>query len=280
SPSSSAQRARRELADRLREIRLDAGLTARDLSAAAGWHKSKTSRIENARQALTDDDIRAWCRVCGASGLASDLIAASRASESMYTDWRRVHRAGMRRPQQAATPLFERTRLMRVYCSTVVPGLFQTPQYASALMSAITAFRRTPDDVTHAVAARMHRNRILHQPGHRFPVIIEESVLRYRIGTPAVMAEQLGHLLEAMSLPSVSLGIIPFTAGPRPMWTLETFTVFDEERAFVELLAAQVTVTVPGEVQIYLNAFTELTALAVSGDQARNLIHAAMRAAG
>jgi transcriptional regulator with XRE-family HTH domain len=274
---SSAQRARRELAVRLREIRLDAGLTAQDLSAAAGWHKAKTSRIENARQALTDDDIRTWCRVCGTSELALDLIAASRASESMYTDWRRVHRAGMRQPQQAQIPLFERTRLMRVYCSTVVPGLFQTPQYASALMSAITAFRGTPDDVTNAVAARMRRNRILHQPGHRFTVMIEESVLRYQIGAAAVMAEQLDHLLEVMLLPSVSLGVIPFTAGPRPMWTLETFTVFDEERAFVELLAAQVCITVPGEVRLYLDAFAELAALAVSGDEARDLIRAAMR---
>jgi len=36
SPSSSVQRARQQLAERLREIRLDAGLTARALSAAAG----------------------------------------------------------------------------------------------------------------------------------------------------------------------------------------------------------------------------------------------------
>ena len=127
SPPSSAQRARREVADRLRDIRLDAGLTAQGLSAAVGWHKSKTSRIENARQALTDDDIRAWCRACGTSDLAPDLIAALRTSESMYTDWRRVHRAGMSHPQQARVPVYERTRLMRVYCSAVVPGLFQTP---------------------------------------------------------------------------------------------------------------------------------------------------------
>ena len=46
SPSSSVQRARQELAERLREIRLDAGLTARALSVAAGWHEAKTSRIE------------------------------------------------------------------------------------------------------------------------------------------------------------------------------------------------------------------------------------------
>jgi transcriptional regulator with XRE-family HTH domain len=83
SPSSSVQRARQELAERLREIRLDAGLTARALSVAAGWHEAKTSRIESARQAVSDAGIQAWCQVCGAGRQAPDLIAASRAADSM-----------------------------------------------------------------------------------------------------------------------------------------------------------------------------------------------------
>lgn len=255
---------------------MDAGLTARLLSTAAGWHESKTSRIENARQALTDADIQVWCHVCGAGERAADLIAASRAADSMYSEWRRLHLAGMRRTQEARIPLYERTRLMRSYCSTVVPGLLQTPQYATALMSSITRFQRTPDDVADAVAARMRRNQVLHQPGHRFMVVIEEPVLRYRIGDAAVMTGQLDRLLEVMSLPSVSLGIIPVTAGPRSMWTLEAFTIFDEERAHVELLSAQVTMTIPREVRLYLDAFNELAALAVSGSQARALLKGAM----
>ena len=280
SPSTSVQRARRELASRLRDIRLDARLTARQLSGAAGWHESKTSRIENARQALTDTDIQAWCRVCGAESQAPDLIAASRAADSMYTEWRRQNLTGLRRAQEARVPLYERTRLMRVYCSTVVPGLFQTPQYATALMSAITAFQGTPDDVADAVAARMERNKVLHEPGHRFAVVIEESILHHRLGDAAAMAGQLDHLLQVTTLPSVWLGVIPFTVEERPMWTLETFTCFDEERAHVELLAAQVTVTVPGEVRLYLDAFGALAALAVSGDQAQALIRAAREANG
>jgi transcriptional regulator with XRE-family HTH domain len=279
SPSSSAHRARRDLAARLRHLRLDAGLSAQELSTAAGWHKSKTSRIENARQALTDDDITAWCRVCHADDLASDLIAASRGVDSMYAEWRRLHVAGLRRDQERRIPLFEQTRLMRAYCSTVIPGLLQTPDYATALMSAIIAFQKTPDDVAEAVTARMKRNQILYRPGHRFAVVIEESVLRYPLGGAAVMTGQLDYLLEAVSLPSVYLGIIPFTADPRRMWTLEAFTCFDEERVHVELLAADVTVTVPREVRLYLNAFDELAALAVSGDQARDLIRAAMEPA-
>ncbi len=56
------------------EIRLDAGLTARALSAAAGWHEAKTSRIESAQQAVSDADIQPWCQVCGAGRQAPDLM--------------------------------------------------------------------------------------------------------------------------------------------------------------------------------------------------------------
>ena len=104
SPSSSVQRAREQLAERLRDIRLDARLTARALSAAAGWHEAKTSRIESAKKAPSEDDIRAWCRVCGAERAIPDLIAASRSADSMYIEWRRLQPAGMRRDQENRLP--------------------------------------------------------------------------------------------------------------------------------------------------------------------------------
>jgi hypothetical protein len=147
-------------------------------------------------------------------------------------------------------------------------------------MSAITAFQGTPDDVEDAVAARMNRNRILSTGNHRFAMVVEESVLRYRLGDPEVMAGQLGHVLGLMSLPSVSLGVIPFSATDRPMWTLEAFTVFDDARVHVELLSAQVTVTAPGEITLYLRAFDKLAELAVYGAEARALLTAAISALG
>jgi hypothetical protein len=58
-PSSSVLHARQQIAGRLREIRLDAGLTRRQVAAAAGWYESKSSRIEHARTKPSDADIRA-----------------------------------------------------------------------------------------------------------------------------------------------------------------------------------------------------------------------------
>lgn len=280
SPSSSVQRARQQLAERLRDIRLDARLTARALSGAAGWHAAKTSRIESAKQAPGEGDIRVWCRVCGAEREVPDLIAASRAADSLYVEWRRLQPAGLRRTQEARVPLYERTRLFKAYCSAVVPGFLQTGDYARELLAAISAFHGTPDDVEDAVSARMSRNRIVHSGNHRFAALVEESVLRYAPGSVEVMAAQLGYLLKAAEMPEVSLGVIPFTASGRQVWPLEAFTIFDDARVHVELLSAQVTVTSPSEIILYMRAFERLAGLAVYGTAAADLIAAAISALG
>jgi Domain of unknown function (DUF5753) len=194
----------------------------------------------------------------------------------MYVEWRRLNPAGLRRAQESRRPLYERTRLFKAYCSAVVPGFLQTPDYARALLSAITEFRGTPNDVEEAVEARISRNRMLRSGTHRFALLVEESVLRCRLGDAEVMAAQLGYLLEAMELPEMSLGVIPFTACPRPVWPLESFTIFDDERVHVELLSAQVTVTAPSEITLYVRGFEKLAELAVFGAQAGDLITAAI----
>lgn len=277
SPSSSIQAARQALADRLREIRQDVGLSGRELSAAAKWHPAKTSRIERARQPVTQDDILTWCRVCGAADQAHDLVASLRVAEGAYVEWRRLERTGLRRLQETYVPLYERTHRFRSYQSHVLPGLLQTGEYASALLAAIATNKSIPNDAEDAAAARLDRQRVLYSD-RRFAFVIEEAVLRYGLGGKEVMAGQLGHLLEAVSVPSVSLGVIPASLQDRPMWTLEGFMIFDEVRAHVELLTARVTVTAPGELDRYVKAFGTLSQMAVYETQARALITSAIKA--
>ncbi|WP_308295988.1 DUF5753 domain-containing protein [Streptomyces sp. ISL-96] len=206
---------------------------------------------------------------------AEDLIAAVRGVEGMYVEWRRQTRSGLRHVQQAGVPLYERTRHFRIYEPGVVPGLLQTPAYAHALMGAIVAFQQIPDDTEAAVAARMARQRVLHHGTRTFAMLLEESAVRARVADDAVMAGQLGHLLQAASLPRVSLGIIPASAT-RTMWPVEGFWIFDEERVLVELVTAEVTVTQPREIGLYMRTFASLAELAVYGSSARSLITTAI----
>ncbi|MFJ2136887.1 DUF5753 domain-containing protein [Streptomyces sp. NPDC087845] len=279
SPSSSAQDAREALAARLAHLIRDAGINGRELSLRCRWDPAKTSRILRAKAAPTDADIRAWCAACGADNQADDLVATNQAVDSMYLEWRRQYRAGMRRAQEDVLARNAAARTCRAYVSDVIPGFLQTAGYAEALMRPITDFQGTPNDIPEAVAARLARSRFLYEGGHRFVVLIEEGVLRTLIGTPATMAGQLAHLLTVMPLPSVSLGVIPFGV-PRTIWPLEAFYLYDDQHTVIETLTASISVRQPRELADYAKAFMGLALIAVVGDAARARIQAAIDALG
>ena len=277
--SSSVQRARQALADRLREVRLDAGLTARALSAAAGWHEAKTSRIEHAQTAPSDTDIRIWCEICSADGQMRDLIAASRAADSMWTEWRRLERPGLRRAQEAVVPLWEHTRQFRIYSPCLIPGPVQTADYIQALLRAIRERRPNRiDDIEDAVRVRIAKQHVTYEADRRFTILLEENTLRHRIGGPDILRDQLRHLLAAASMPSVALGIIPFLTDRSPLRPVEMFFLFDDAEVSVELVSGWLRITEPTEVAMYAEAFAKLAAMAVYGKNARGLIAAAVDA--
>ncbi|MFE2758712.1 helix-turn-helix domain-containing protein [Streptomyces halstedii] len=279
SPLSSAQAARQAVASRLQGLMKDAGLSGHELAVRCGWHRAKSSRIARGITPPSDADIRAWCSACGADGQAADLIAASRNAESMYVEWRQIHKDGMRRVHEQTVPLYQRTRSFRVYASNVMPGMLQTAGYATGLLRAITAFQGTPDDVADAVAARLVRSRVIHEGDHRFALLLEEAVLHYRVCDDEAMRDQLEHLLTVMRRPNVALGIIPKQAR-RTVWPLEAFYSFDDQQVAVETLTAEINLTTPGEIHTYLRAFAELSRAAVRGEPARGLIRDALSTLG
>ncbi|WP_432051626.1 helix-turn-helix domain-containing protein [Streptomyces xiamenensis] len=276
--SSNSNQARAALARRLREIRKDAGLTARELAARAGWHESKCSRLENGRTLPSDGDLRAWTSHCDAKDLTADLIATARNIQGAYVEWQRMERAGLRRAQESVLPLWERTRHFRTYASSLVPGVLQTRAYTEAVLMSIKNRRVPIDDVEAAVQVRMDKQRLLHEGPRYFAFLLEESVLRHRIGKREAMAEQLGHLLRLAKFPNVSLGVIPLDADRTGMWPVESFWVFDDAQVNVELVAAYLTVTQPNEVAAYARTFTALADIAVHGPAARTLIEEAIAA--
>ncbi|SBT89364.1 Helix-turn-helix domain-containing protein [Streptomyces sp. DI166] len=273
SPSSSAQAAREAIGQRLRDLRKEAGLTVKGLAAACGWHYSKTSRIENGLTGPTATDIRKWCSATHAQDQAQDLIVQSLNAESMYREWRLQVRSGLKHLQNSLVQFYRDTELFRVYSSTLVPGLLQTEGYAAGVLRVSAGFRELPvDDSAEAARARVERSRVIHEQGHRFVILIEEHVLYCRIADEEAMAAQLGHLLTAGALPAVSLGIIPMATREREHWPEETFSVYDDALVSVELVSAEVNVTQPSEIALYLKAFEQLRSMAVYGADARALI--------
>ncbi|MGW6012345.1 helix-turn-helix domain-containing protein [Streptomyces sp. NPDC055210] len=279
SPYSNAQQARQALADRLAELCRDAGLTGSDIAERCNWNRSKSSRIMNARTPPSADDIRAWCRACGAEEQIEDLIASLRTAEGMWVGWRRMERGGLKQAQDARLPLYQRTRRFRSYSSWLVPGMIQTRPYTTAALHAIQRRRGIVDDVSAAVAARMERQRVLYEGDRKFAFLIEESVLRTGPGGAEVMAGQLGHLVSIASLPNVSLGVVPMLPD-RERWPAEGFWLFDTVQVNVELISGYLTITQPTEISLYAETFAELATLAVYGANARALITSALDALG
>jgi transcriptional regulator with XRE-family HTH domain len=244
-PSSSAKQARETLGARLRELRKDAGLSARALAAATGQHFTRVSKIEHGVQAPADHDIRDWCRACAAEEQIPDLIATARAVESSYLEFRRQARSGMRRVLGPHTvQLYEDTQLFRVYEHNVIPGLFQTAEYAEAMLSFWIGFLDIPNDIQAAVAARMERQHVIYLRDKQFSV---------------------------MSLPTVTLGIIPLMKE-RAGIPSTGFWIFDGSLAALETPTASIEVTRPQEIGLYARMFGYLQAEAVYGQEARGLI--------
>ncbi|MGI5446754.1 helix-turn-helix domain-containing protein [Streptomyces sp. CA-243310] len=278
SPSSSAQAARQRVADRLRALRADAGITGSELARRCGWTHSKSSRIENGRTPPSPDDIRRWCRACDAAAETADLLAQSRNAETMYNEWRHQVQGGLKRLQESWVQFFQETCLFRIYSSTLVPGLLQTEGYAAGLLDVVARFREVPGGGLEAARARVSRSQVIHDPGRRAVLIVEEAALHYRMGDAEAMAAQLGYLLTAGALPGVSLGVIPSSTKARAVWPVETFHVYDDKLVSVELLSAQVKITQPSEIAQYLKAFEQLRSSAVYGAEARALVLKAINA--
>lgn len=266
--------ARQTLGQQLRDLRKDAELTGRGLALLAGWHSSKVSKIEYGKQTPSEEDVRVWCRHTSAENQIPDLIAAVRNIESMYVEWRRMLSAGTRRRQNASRRLESSTKLMRWFEPVLVPGILHTAEYARKVMSRVIEFYDVPDDLDAGVAERMERQTILYRGDHRFHFILAQQALHTMVGGVGTMIGQLDRLLAIMSLPRVTFDVIP--SSTEYQVPTNQFIIFDNRLVHVETVSAELSISQPREVALYVKAFRQLAGQAVTGPAARTLIMTAL----
>ena len=282
SSSSSLQAARERLGSQLRELRLAAGLSGREFAAAAGCQPSKVSQIEKATRPASAADVRLWCQTCGASQQqAEELLAEQAAVARLWIAFRDLGRGtGLNATQKLLSgDMWERVQLFRAYQTKVVPGLLQTESYMTSILASVRRERGLAvDDVAEAVAERIGRHGYLLQRGRQFHFVIEEPVLRFRPYGTEVQHGQLAHLLTAMQLPSVALGIIPMNADRLSYRPRESFEITDTSLVTIEMLSGFLSLTHPEEIASYATAWEQLMSIAVRGKAARALIRDALDA--
>jgi transcriptional regulator with XRE-family HTH domain len=246
-------------------------LTGRALADAAGWHFTRVSKLENGVQSPTDQDIRTWCAVCSADAQVADIIAQARAVESMYLEFKRQARAGMKQMMLSALPLYQRTEQFRIYEHHTLPGLFQTAPYTRAMLQFWFSFLDVRNDIEETVAAKMARQSVLYERGKTFSVVLEEAALYTQYGDADTLAGQLDRLLSLMGLANISVGIVPMTVE-REVVAQVRFWIFDDLMVSVETPTASIEITTPQEITLYGRMFDHLRRPALYGRDARSLV--------
>lgn len=265
------QHARVSLGARLRELRTEAGLTVRQLAAACGWAPSKISKLENGKQTATAGDLDLWAAGVGRPEAAAELKGRLAGLESTYRSWRRQLAGGHRAVQDALGAQHERTTMFRGFSAAVVPGIFQTPEYARSVLARYAELHGVTRDIEAGVASRMRRQEGLYQPGKQYRVLVAEAALHARICTRSVLADQLDRLMSVNGLSTVELGIIPLVADVR-IAAGDDFWIHDDRMVIAETWHAEMWLDSAEDITLYGKVWDALASAAVDGRSAHRLI--------
>ena len=205
----------RELGAELRRVRKAAGMTEEELGDQLGWSGTKVSRSESGYVQLSEIDVILYLAFCGVYGThGSEQRAMCREAEPKPGHWIRRHEFGLPEVTRSLIYHEESASASTSYEPNVVPGLLQTEGYIRARTT-----ERWPDwDVEFAVRIRQERQRILHRAAPAsFTFFVHENALRFIVGGPAIMHEQVLALLLLDGLTHLAIRVVPASAGAQAL---------------------------------------------------------------
>lgn len=272
--STDYQQAREALGARLRELRTEAGLNGKEFAERLGWQRSKVSRLETGKQTATAADVEAWARAAEQPTMADELqlsVNAMQRLETAHRSWKRQLAAGHRAVQEGHAVQEAQAETIHVFESGVIPGIFQTPDYARGVLTDVSNRLGTKRDVEEGVRARMKRAQAVYEPGHHFHVLIWEAALHVVRCAPEAMAAQLSRLSGFIGLDTVTLGIIPLGART-PFSPKHGFWIIDERLVVADTWNAEMWLDAAEDVAYYRKLWNLMQESAVFDHQAHRLI--------
>jgi transcriptional regulator with XRE-family HTH domain len=165
------------------------------------------------------------------------------------------------------------------YQTFVVDGLFQTPEYARALIG--SGFPKLPDSkVEELVEARLARRALFDRkdPTAMIELILEESVLRRPFGSWEVLREQLRSLAEDAERDNVSLQVLPLERGLRDAHAgaagnmVVVRTKEHHHVVYLEIEYESLLVSDPAKVAQLTHRYAKIRSQALSPDDSLSLI--------
>jgi hypothetical protein len=185
--------------------------------------------------------------------------------------WRERLETGHRPVQEEWNSLVLNSQTLRAWEPDIIPGLFQTPDYARCVFEGLAELMNTPKDTADAVRTRMKRQEWLLLPGKELHQLVWEGTLCARLGSPEVMAAQLDRIREVLDLDTVHLGIVPFDAV-LPLVIGNGFTIVDERLVVVEDWHAEHWLDAPGAIALHRRVWETHAASAVYGAEAKRIV--------
>ena len=271
---------RRRLAAELRGIRESKGKSGDAVAAALRWSPSKISRYELARTGLKPQEVERLLDYYEVTGTRREMLLEL-AEDATRKGWWEEFSDTLSADYQQFIGLEHEASSIAIWHVEAVPGLLQTEAYARHVISSYSQVEPTaPGMIERLVRVRMRRQQALSRdPELQLSVVLDESVLRRRIGSAAVMHEQLQRLADEAERPSITLQILPLDAQHTVF--AESFVIFrfgpDNDAMLQDVVSAEHlrnAFSVEGERETYLHriAFKTLADTALDPAASRALI--------
>lgn len=256
-PASPTVR-RRRLAAELRAIRESKGKSGDAVAAALKWSPSKISRYERARTGLRPREVERLLDYYGITGARRALLLEL-AEGAAQKGWWEEYSDSLSSEYQQFIGLEYEASSMAIWHVDVVPGLLQTEAYARHIISSYSRVEPiAPGMVGRLVRVRMRRQQILDREEFQLAIVLDESVLKRRIGAELVMYDQLQRLVREADRPNLELRVLPLAAQHTVFG--ESFVIFgfgaDGDEVLQDVVSTEhlrTGFTLEGERETYLH---------------------------
>ncbi|MFD9474254.1 helix-turn-helix domain-containing protein [Streptomyces goshikiensis] len=258
-----------ELGAALRALRQASGKEAKAVARSAVMSTAKLSKIENGRVAPSVADVdRILSAVDVSAEIKAEYMAVARSQATEATAWRLYRRLGFHRKQEQIRALEQSMTLLRLFQPSLVPGLLQTPEYVRAVLQRKGLGE---EQLFRTIGARIERQRVLYDTDKTLRFIMTEPVLRWRILPAAMLAGQVDRIVSVSRLPNVDIRVVPLDAA-QPDVPGHSFVIRDDRVVTVETTHAEMVVTDPRDVALYVDKFERFSGVALSGGDMRAML--------
>lgn len=271
--ASTVTSRRKQLGNELRHSRIAAGYTQQQVADILGCTQGKVNKIESGSVGVKLGDVRSMLDAYGIAGEeAETLLELARAAAGQRGQWS-GYRSVVPHWFRTFTDLEPAAAEILTWHGERIPGPLQSEHY---MLKQFTEFGAT--DVTALVRNRRDRKAVFeqqHPPYYRF--ILSEAALHRAPGghAPAVMLDQLEHMLELDERSRVYVHVLPFDAKLASVpndFTIMRFPDRTRDFVYLEHSAGGVYLDDVKDFQIFVDAWDRLRGAALERQESRQLL--------